>query len=132
MQRRTWSIALFLLCVAPALSAQDAASTTGKPAPRRDVRHVIQHSPGPQWDKSKSPFEQAGMQEHIDHYRKLLQAGKLELGGPFMDAGGGGMMIPAAGLGEEEIRKFAADDPVVKSGVLRAEVRPWLIGMRKQ
>ena len=57
--------------------------------------------------------------------------GKLELGGPFMDSAAGGMMIPAAGLGEDEIRKFAQDDPAVRSGLLRAEVRPWLIGMRK-
>ena len=48
-----------------------------------------------------------------------------------MDSAGGGMMIPAAGLGEDEIRKFAQDDPAVRSGLLRAEVRPWLIGMRK-
>ncbi len=131
MQRRSWSVAFLLLCFAPALPAQDSTNAAGKPAPRRDVRYVVQHSPGPQWDKSKSSFEQAGMQGHIDHYRKLLQEGKLDLGGPFMDAGGGGMMIPAAGIGEDEIKKFAQDDPVVKSGVLRAEVRPWLIGMRK-
>jgi uncharacterized protein YciI len=92
---------------------------------------VVLHNPGPQWDKAKGPFEQPGLQEHINHYRKLLQDGKLELGGPFMDAAAGGMMIPAAGLGEDEIRKFAQDDPAVRSGLLRAEVRPWLIGMRK-
>ena len=122
--------ASLVLCFASTALAQDAASASGKTPPRRDVRYVVQHSPGPQWDKSKSSFEQAGMQEHINHYRKLLQDGKLELGGPFMDSSGG-MMIPAAGVTEDEIRKFAQDDPVVKSGVLRAEVRPWLIGMRK-
>ncbi len=40
-------------------------------------------------------------------------------------------MIPTAGVGEEEITKYAAEDPAVQSGVLIAEVRPWLIGMRQ-
>ena len=94
-------------------------------------RYVVLHTPGPAWDRSKSPFEQVGVQAHINHYRKLQQDGKLDLGGPFMDATEGGMMIPAAGIAEDEIRKFAEDDPAVRSGLLRAEVRPWLIGMRR-
>jgi hypothetical protein len=39
------------------------------------------------------------------------------------------MMIPNAGVSEEEITLYAAEDPAVKSGLLLAEVRPWLIGM---
>ena len=62
---------------------------------------------------------------------KLQQAGKLALGGPFLDAGGGGMMIPEAGLSEQELTEFAQADPSVKSGLVKAEVRPWMIGMMK-
>ena len=131
MKLRSWYLASLLFCFAPTVMAQEAAAVTGKTPPRRDVRYVVLHNPGPQWDKAKGPFEQPGLQEHINHYRKLLQDGKLELGGPFMDSAAGGMMIPAAGLGEDEIREFAQDDPAVRSGLLRAEVRPWLIGMRK-
>ena len=39
------------------------------------------------------------------------------------------MMIPAAGVSESEITAFAANDPAVKSGLLKFEVRAWLIGM---
>ena len=98
MKLRSWYLASLLFCFAPTVMAQEAAAVTGKTPPRRDVRYVVLHNPGPQWDKAKGPFEQPGLQEHINHYRKLLQDGKLELGGPFMDSAAGGMMIPAAGL----------------------------------
>lgn len=95
----------------------------------KDIRFVVLHHPGPQWQAGKPIFEQAGVQEHVAHYRQLLDAGKLALGGPHLDARGGGMMVPAAGVSEDEITRFAQEDPAVKSGLLLAEVRPWLIGM---
>ena len=95
----------------------------------KDVRFVVFHTPGPQWLAGKTLFDQPGVMEHVGHYRKLLEAGKLALGGPHLDATGGGLMISAAGATEAEISAFAAEDPAVKSGVLLFEVRPWLIGM---
>jgi uncharacterized protein YciI len=94
----------------------------------KDIRFVVIHSPGPNWLPGKTLFEQAGVREHVEHYSKLLEAGKLALGGPHLDAGGG-MMIPTAGVSEAEITSYAAEDPAVKSGVLLVSVRPWLIGM---
>jgi uncharacterized protein YciI len=95
----------------------------------KDIRYAVLHSPGPNWVSGKSLFEQPGVKEHAEHYRKLLAEGKLILGGPFLDERGGGMMIPAAGVTEAEIRSLATEDPAVKSGLLLVEVRPWLIGM---
>ena len=97
----------------------------------KDVRYVVLHRPGPLWQAGKVMFEQPGIREHVEHYRALHEAGKLELGGPHLDAQGGGMMIPTAGVDEAEITRFAAEDPAVRSGVLLAEVRPWLIGMSR-
>ena len=97
----------------------------------QDIRYVVFHRPGPAWLSGKSFLDQPGVREHIAHYRKLLEAGKLELGGPHLDAGGGGMMIPVAGMTEEEAMRFAKEDPAVKGGLLLVEVRPWLIGMSK-
>jgi uncharacterized protein YciI len=107
-------------------SAQ-AAPPEGKKM--KDARFVVFHTPGPKWQAGKTLFDQPGVMEHVGHYNKLLEAGKLGLGGPHLDQKGGGMMIPSAGVSEAEISAFAADDPAVKSGVLRFEVRPWLIGM---
>ncbi len=96
----------------------------------RDVRHVIVHSPGPLWKAGLPSFQQEGVQQHIEHFRQWLDAGKLALGGPFLDAAAGGMMIPAEGLGAEEIKAFAEADPTVVSGLLRVDVREWLVGMK--
>ena len=90
---------------------------------------VVFHRPGPQWRKGAPPFEQDGVREHVAHYRALLDAGKLFLGGPFLDHEGGGMMIAAKGVDRGELEAFAARDPAVVSGLVSVEIRPWLIGM---
>jgi uncharacterized protein YciI len=124
--------------VATSLSAVVASSIgqTTKPSgerkretPMKDIRFVVMHSPGPKWLPGKTLFEQPGVREHVEHYRRFLDAGKLALGGPHLDEKGGGMMIPVVGVSEAEITKYAAEDPAVKSGVLLVSVRPWLIGM---
>ena len=94
----------------------------------QDLRYVVFHRAGPGWHPGKSMFEQPAMGERVAHYRHWLDAGKLDLGGHYPDAGGGGMMIPIAGISEAEVSRFASEDPAVKSGMLVAEVRPWLIG----
>ena len=101
------------------------------PPPMQDIRYVVFHRPGPAWIPGKTLFEQPGVREHVGHYRQWLESGKLEMGGPHLDAAGGGMMIPVAGVAEEEVRRFAADDPAVLGGTLVVDVRPWLVGMRK-
>jgi uncharacterized protein YciI len=101
-------------------------------APAQDIRFVVFHRPGPAWLPGKSLFEQPVVREHVAHYRQWLDSGKLELGGPHMDAVGGGMMVPAAGITEAEVSRFASEDPAVRSGTLVADVRSWLIGMRKE
>jgi uncharacterized protein YciI len=95
----------------------------------KDVRQVVFHLPGPNWQDGKSLFEQPGVVEHVAHYRKLLEAGKLAMGDPHPDERGGGMMIAAAGVAQAELAAFAAGDPAVQSGVLCFEIRPWLVGM---
>jgi len=97
----------------------------------RETRHVIFHTPGPTWLPGKSLFDQEGVQDHVNHYRKLHSDGRLFMGGPFLDAAGGGMMISEEGISEKELSEFAQADPAVKSGLLIAELRPWLVGMKK-
>lgn len=95
----------------------------------KDVRCVVLHRPGPAWVEGKSMFEQPGVRAHVEHYRAWLDSGKLQMGGPYLDATGGGMMIPSAEVPAAEAEAFAAADPAVRDGTLIAEVRPWLIGM---
>ena len=97
----------------------------------KDIRFVVIHKPGPAWKPGVPMFEQEGLQQHVEHYRHVLGEGKLAIGGPFLDAIGGGFMIPESGVTEDDARRFAADDPTVKSGLLTFEIRPWLVGMKK-
>ena len=97
----------------------------------RDIRFVVIHTPGPEWQAGVPLFEHRGIAGHIAHFRRLLDAGKLELGGAFLDDAAGGMIIPAAGPSQAEIVEFANADPAVASGLLRADVRQWMIGMKK-
>ena len=97
----------------------------------RDIRFVVMHARGPQWQAGVPVFEQRGIAQHIEHFRTLLESGKLEMGGPFLYAAAGGMMIPTEGLSELEITAFANADPAVAAGLLRVEIRQWMIGMKK-
>ncbi len=97
----------------------------------QDIRYVVFHRPGPNWVEGKNMFEQPAVRAHVQHYRQWLESGQLAMGGPHLDAAGGGMMVPSAGVTEEQARQFAQEDPAVRDGTLVAEVRPWLIGMSK-
>ena len=97
----------------------------------KDVRFVVIHKPGPAWKAGAPLFEQRDCRSTVEHYRKLLADGKLTIGGPFLDEAGGGFMIPEPGASEDEVRRFAGDDPTVRSGLLTFEIRPWLVGMKK-
>ena len=92
---------------------------------------VVVHMPGPRWKAGVALFEQDGLDLHVAHYRTLLAADKLLIGGPFLDERSGGFMIAAPGVDEVELRAFAADDPAVRSGLLTFELRPWLAGMQR-
>ena len=98
----------------------------------RPIRYVVFHHPGPKWQTGVSFREQAGVGEHIQHYLKLHEQGKLELGGPFLLPDMGGMMVATKEVSQEELEAFAASDPAVQAGLLLYEIRPWLTAMEHQ
>lgn len=95
----------------------------------RPVRFVVFHRPGPKWQYGVDFREQEGVSEHVGHYLKLHQQGRLELGGPFVIPDQGGMMVATKDVSQEELEAFAATDPAVQSGLLIFEIRPWLTAM---
>ena len=97
--------------------------------PTRPVRYVVIHKPGPKWQYGIDYRQQDGVGEHVEHYLKFHQQGKLQLGGPFLLPDVGGMMVTTKEVSQEEIEAFAAADPAVKSGLLIFEVRPWMTAM---
>ena len=92
------------------------------------IHQVIVHRPGPRWQAGVNFQEQAGVDEHVRYFSGLLQAGQLFEGGPFIDSTGG-MQIMSATLTKEDVEQIAHADPTVVSGLLEAEVRPWLRAM---
>ena len=97
--------------------------------PARPIRYVVLHKPGPKWQTGVDYRQQAGVNEHVQHYLELHEKGKLELGGPFLLPDMGGMMVTTKEVSLEEIEAFAAEDPAVQSGLLIYEVRPWMTAM---
>lgn len=95
-----------------------------------DRRLVVIHSPGPSWEPGLPLVQQFGVQEHRAHYAGLLESGQLEMGGPFVDGGGGGMMICKPGIDEEALRSHVLADPAVSSGMLDFEIRSWLVALK--
>lgn len=93
------------------------------------IRYVVFHTPGPKWQPGVDFREQDGVREHVQHYLKFHEQGKLELGGPFLLQDAGGMMVATKDISREELESFAAADPAVQSGLLLYEVRPWLTAM---
>lgn len=96
------------------------------------IRYVVFHRPGPKWQHGVDFREQEGVSEHVQHYLKLPQQGKLELGGPFLLQDAAGMMVATKDVSQEELDVFAASDPAVRSGLLIYEVRPWLTAMEHE
>ena len=96
-----------------------------------ELKQVVLHSPGPKWLSKVDFREQPGVMEHVQHYAKLHDDGKLLLGGPFTDADSGGMMIAAGGVSREELEEFASSDPAVRAGLLKYEVKTWYVAMAK-
>ncbi len=69
----------------------------------RPVHYVAIHRPGPKWQYGIDFREQAGVKEHVEHYLKFHEQGKLELGGPFLMPDMGGMMVATKDVSQQEL-----------------------------
>ena len=64
--------------------------------------------------------------EHIENINRMAASGKLNVAGPFLDAGNlSGIFIFDSG-NEDEVRKMVDNDPAVKAGRLIYEIHPWM------
>lgn len=125
-------LALALLCLGGAseAAAQDEetdeeATVEGAADPGPPVYYVLFHSPGPQWNGDFSFREQPGIEAHVGYMAGLLERGLLVMGGPYLDDSGGMMVSRASSL--EEAESLAREDPGVRSGLLRVEVKAWYV-----
>ena len=88
------------------------------------------HRPGPAWQDGIDYREQPGIERHIGYMRRLFDEGRMVMGGPFLDDGGGLVLIEAESL--DEATTLAGDDPTIRGGLLSAEVHPWRVVFRRE
>ena len=88
---------------------------------------VLKHSPGINWAKGVPFQEQPGVEKHIKYMSQQLANGFLLMGGPFLDNSGGMMICRTSEIAKA--KEIAEADPCVISGLLKVEVKQWMIPM---
>jgi uncharacterized protein YciI len=86
------------------------------------------HAPRPTFALDLTDEERAIMGRHGAHWQSLVDAGQMVVFGPVLDSGGSWGLGVVEAEDEEEIRAFAASDPVVTSGTGTIEVGRMLAG----
>lgn len=103
----------------PALAAELGADDYGM---RRYVMAFLRAGPDRSHDAETTAAIQRG---HLDHIRRMAEAGKLVVAGPFLDQGElRGIFIFAVET-LEEAEALTAADPAVQAGRLAMELKPW-------
>jgi uncharacterized protein YciI len=85
-------------------------------------------APRPDFAQNMTDAEREIMGRHAAHWQPYLQEGRMVVFGPVItDAGSFGLAVVEA-EDEQELRDFAAGDPVVTTGTARFEVGRMLAG----
>ncbi|MBI3679626.1 MAG: hypothetical protein HY235_04455 [Acidobacteria bacterium] len=93
--------------------------------PNKMLTHVLVFlRKGPNWN-GFPPRET--METHLAHVAALRKAGKMAAAGPFPDGGDWiGVFCFTSGVGLDEAKGLAAQDPLVAGGLARIEAYEWL------
>ncbi|GAA0322399.1 hypothetical protein GCM10008967_11110 [Bacillus carboniphilus] len=73
----------------------------------------------------KPELNQTYRPDHLEYLENLKEQGKVFLKGPFTDGSGGLVIYEADSF--EEAKELAENDPYVKLGVRRLDLREWKI-----
>ena len=85
-------------------------------------------APRPTFALDMSDEEREIMARHAEHWRPWVEAGQMVIFGPVLDASGSWGLGVVEAEDEQELRAFAADDPVVTTGTGTIEVGKMLGG----
>jgi uncharacterized protein len=87
-------------------------------------------APRPSFALDMTDEEREIMGRHAAHWQRYIESGQMVVFGPVLDASGswGLGVVEADDDAEDELRAFAADDPVVTSGTGKIEVGKLLAG----
>jgi uncharacterized protein YciI len=86
-------------------------------------------SPRPDFALNMSDEERAIMGRHAAYWRPRVESGEMVVFGPVLDGTGSwGLGVIETDDDEDELRAFAAGDPVVTTGTARIEIGKMLAG----
>lgn len=85
-------------------------------------------APRPTFALDMSDEEREIMARHADHWRPWVESGQMVIFGPVLDSSGSWGLGVVEADDEEELRAFAAHDPVVTTGTGTIEVGKMLAG----
>jgi uncharacterized protein len=85
-------------------------------------------APRPTFALDMSDQEREIMARHAEHWRPLVESGQMVIFGPVLDSGGSWGLGVVEADDEQELRDFAAQDPVVTTGTAALEVGQMLGG----
>jgi uncharacterized protein len=80
---------------------------------------------GARWTPGETPESRKLQEEHMANIRRMGEAGKLVIAGPFTDDGELRGLYVFRVASAEEARALVESDPAVKAGRLRFEIHPW-------
>lgn len=83
---------------------------------------------GEKWNPSAPGFMEA-MKQHHALVIEMTEQGKIAVAGPFPLSSPGELRgVTVFRVGVEETAKLLQDDPIVKAGLLKPEIHPWITG----
>ena len=85
-------------------------------------------APRPTFALDMSDEERAIMGRHAEHWQPLIDAGQMVIFGPVLDSTGSWGLGVVEAEDEDELRCFAATDPVVTTGTATVEMGRMLAG----
>lgn len=85
-------------------------------------------APRPTFALDMTDEEREIMDRHAAHWQPLVDAGQMVVFGPVLDGGGSWGLGVVEAEEEDEIRSFAAADPVVVTGTAEIEMGKMLAG----
>jgi uncharacterized protein len=85
-------------------------------------------SPRPTFAQDMTDEERDVMARHAAHWQPYLDSGQMVVFGPILDATGSWGLGVVEAADEQELRDFAANDPVVTTGTGKIELGTMLMG----
>src|SRR5919202_5306975 len=86
-------------------------------------------APRPDFAMTMSDAEREIMGRHAAHWQPVIEEGRMVVFGPVLDDTGSWGLGVIEADDEEELRAFAARDPVVTTGTARMEIGAMLQGL---